>query len=199
MNTVAYVLVILATLILRGAARGRNIAQLPQDIGDFFTAVISIRMERKSDGGVELDTSDVREVLARTGDVPAGNGDASPSANVSTAGLPAATAALAWARTKIGLPYEYASNGPNSYDCSGLTSQAYKSVGITIPRNTVGQILVGKAVAKGDLRPGDLVFPNPGHVQIYAGNGRVVEAPKPGSKVREVPMWGFLTARRVVS
>jgi cell wall-associated NlpC family hydrolase len=120
----------------------------------------------------------------------------------STTGSTAATSvqaaeAIAYARSKIGLPYKYGATGPNAYDCSGLVQASYKAAGVSLPRTTVGQILVGSPVSKAKLVPGDLVFPDPGHVQIYTGNGMVVEAPRTGEKVREVAMWGFFTARHL--
>ena len=105
--------------------------------------------------------------------------------------------AVVWARTQIGKPYQFGATGPNAYDCSGLVQKAYAAVGISLPRTTYQQILVGSPVAKADLHVGDLVFPDIGHVQLYSGNGNVVEAPHTGTNVREVPMWGFMAARRV--
>ena len=107
--------------------------------------------------------------------------------------------AVAWARTQIGKPYQYGATGPNSYDCSGLTQAAYKSVGVSIPRTTEEQILIGTAVSRANLVIGDLVFPDIGHVQLYSGNGNIVEAAHTGTNVREVPIWGFSAARRVVA
>jgi hypothetical protein len=74
---------------------------------------------------------------------------------------------------------------------------AYKSAGVKLPRTTGMMINSGTSVSKADLLPGDLVFPDPGHVQIYLGNGEIVEAPRSGLKVRRVKMWGFWRARRV--
>ena len=112
----------------------------------------------------------------------------------------AASGALQFARTQIGKPYKYGATGPASWDCSGLTQAAYASQGVKLPRRAIQQSTVGKAVARKDLKIGDLVFPSAPihHVQIYAGNGMIVEAPKTGLNVREVKMWGFYTARRVV-
>lgn len=119
-----------------------------------------------------------------------------PVARAQTGG--GADQVLAYARAQIGKPYEWGATGPDSFDCSGLVNAAFKQIGVSLPRTTGGLITAGASVAKADLRPGDLVFPNPGHVQIYSGDGNVVEAPRKGKPVREVPMWGFLTARRVL-
>ena len=117
----------------------------------------------------------------------------------STSSAGQAATALAYARAQIGKPYKLGAAGPDAFDCSGLVQQAYKAAGITLSRTTATQVHEGVAVAKADLQPGDLVFPTVGHVQLYAGDGNVVEAPKPGKLVREVPMWGFLKARRVTT
>lgn len=110
-----------------------------------------------------------------------------------------ASGVLSFARAQIGKPYQWGHTGPDSYDCSGLVYAAFKAIGVRVPRTTAGLILVGQRVNRADLIPGDLVFPDVGHVQIYSGGGNVVEAPRKGLRVREVPMWGFLTARRVTT
>jgi hypothetical protein len=123
---------------------------------------------------------------------------ARPAVTATTAGAgdPVATA-IAFARAQIGKPYRWGAAGPDAYDCSGLVQSAYKAAGVALPRTTAGMITVGTPVAKADLRPGDLIFPDPGHVQLYSGGGMQIEAAKPGTQLREVPMWGFMTARRV--
>ena len=105
---------------------------------------------------------------------------------------------VAFARSKIGIAYQYGGTGNPGYDCSGLTQAAYKSIGVSIPRTTEEQILVGTGVAKANLQLGDLVFPDIGHVQIYSGGGKIIEAAHTGTTIREVPMWGFMAARRVL-
>lgn len=105
---------------------------------------------------------------------------------------------IGYARQQIGKPYVYGAVGPNSFDCSGLVVAAFKhGAGKTLPHWTGALISLGTNVAKADLQPGDLVFPDSGHVQIYTGNGKVVEAPHTGAYVREVSMWGFWRARRI--
>ena len=108
---------------------------------------------------------------------------------------------LAAARSQLGVPYHWAWEKPGAgFDCSGLTQWAYGQAGIKIPRTTVLQVLQGSKVAKADLQPGDLVFPQAPihHVQIYTGGGQIIESPQTGETVTERPMWGFFTARRIV-
>jgi hypothetical protein len=111
----------------------------------------------------------------------------------------AADTAISFATAQLGKPYVFGATGPNAYDCSGLTYAAFKSAGVSLGRTTYQQILDGTEVARGDLAPGDLVFPDAGHVQIYVGNNQVIEAPHSGAYVRMVRMWGFWRARRVTA
>ena len=98
--------------------------------------------------------------------------------------------ALAFAKAQLGKPYQYASAGPNSYDCSGLTSASWKAAGVTLPRTSQAQYGVGRAVSKSELALGDLVFfyNSLSHVALYAGNGMVIHAPHPGSSVEYIKM-----------
>jgi cell wall-associated NlpC family hydrolase len=87
----------------------------------------------------------------------------------------------------IGKPYVFGSEGPNSYDCSGLTKAAWASVGVSLEHYTKDQWNEGTPVTAGELQPGDLVFYYPGslhHVAIYIGGGMVVHAPHTGDFVR---------------
>ncbi|OEJ94764.1 C40 family peptidase [Streptomyces thermolilacinus] len=97
---------------------------------------------------------------------------------------------LAFARAQVGKPYVRGAAGPSSYDCSGLTQAAWKAAGVELPRTTGGQAEAGRRVASGELLPGDLVFfhDDGGHVGIYAGDGRMIHAPRPGGTVREEPV-----------
>jgi hypothetical protein len=111
----------------------------------------------------------------------------------------AAATAIAFARSHIGDPYVWAATGPHAWDCSGLVMKAYASAGVILPRTTGMMINVGTPVTRDQLQPGDLVFPDFHHVQIYTGNGKIIEAPQSGEFVVERPMWGFWRARRVVT
>ena len=115
--------------------------------------------------------------------------DTQESTSVSTGSGRGATA-LAFAKAQLGKPYQYASAGPDSYDCSGLTSASWKAAGVTLPRTSQAQFGVGRAVSKSELAAGDLVFFYSGlsHVALYAGNGMVIHAPHPGSSVEYIKM-----------
>jgi cell wall-associated NlpC family hydrolase len=113
-------------------------------------------------------------------------GTTSTTSDPAVAGSSKGAQALAFAKSQLGKPYRYASAGPNSYDCSGLTSAAWAKAGVSLPRTSQSQIGVGRSVSKSELQPGDLVFyygSSPSHVALYAGNGQIVHAPRPGKSV----------------
>jgi|GEM_PF-1182937 len=78
-----------------------------------------------------------------------------------------------------GSPYVWAEEGPDKFDCSGLTYYVYGSMGIELPRTAREQAKVGKRVKLSELKYGDLLFfaTNPRkphkitHVGIYLGDG----------------------------
>lgn len=97
-----------------------------------------------------------------------------------------AQVAVDTALAQLGKPYRWAGSGPNSFDCSGLTSFAWRAAGVSIPRSSRAQYGATTRVSRADLRPGDLVFYHSpiSHVAMYIGGGRVVEAPNSGNVVR---------------
>ena len=107
--------------------------------------------------------------------------------------------ALAYAKAQLGDPYARNGAGPSSWDCSGLTMKAWGSVGVSLPHSSSQQYNRGRHVNKSDLQLGDLVFfyNDRSHVGLYAGNGRVIHAPRPGKSVEYIKMsymsWGGAT------
>lgn len=97
-----------------------------------------------------------------------------------------AGAALNAAKTKIGSPYVWGATGPSSFDCSGLTQWAYSQAGVQLDRTSQAQANNGSRVSQGQLKPGDLVlfYNDLHHIGLYAGNGQILHAPKPGAAVR---------------
>lgn len=91
--------------------------------------------------------------------------------------------AVAAARRALGMPYVWGGNGEVGFDCSGLTRWAWAEAGVAIPR-TAAEQASGVRVALEDLRPGDLIVWD-GHVAMYAGGGRLIEA---GNPVQEGPL-----------
>ncbi|MEU9138261.1 NlpC/P60 family protein [Streptomyces sp. NPDC048404] len=98
--------------------------------------------------------------------------------------------ALRYAVEQIGKPYEWGAEGPKAYDCSGLTSQAWERAGRPVPRTSQEQWAELPRIPLDRLRPGDLViyFPEATHVALYLGEGMVVQAPRPGAKIKVSPI-----------
>lgn len=128
------------------------------------------------------------------------NTSSSQNANRGTTATGSAAAIVDEAYKHLGKTYVYGASGPNTFDCSGLTSYVYSAVtGIYIGRTTFEQVNAGVEVSASDLQPGDLVFPNSGHVQIYIGNGMVIHAPHTGDVVRVAPLGTVWAARRILN
>lgn len=98
--------------------------------------------------------------------------------------------AVRFAVDQIGKPYVWGAEGPDSYDCSGLTQRAWASAGTGVPRTSQEQWAELDRVPLRQLRPGDLVvyFPEATHVALYLGDGLVVHAPRPGAAVKVSPV-----------
>ena len=99
-----------------------------------------------------------------------------------------AQAAVDAALSQLGKPYRWGAEGPDSYDCSGLTMWAWAHAGVAIPRTSGTQYNGTPRVPRSDWQPGDLLFFGTPihHVSMYIGNGQMVEAPYTGSEVRVV-------------
>lgn len=93
--------------------------------------------------------------------------------------------AVQFATEQMGKPYVWGAEGPRSYDCSGLTSQAWLAAGKRIPRTSQEQLRLLPKVAIKDMRPGDLIiyFDDASHVAMYVGDGAMIHAPRPGRNV----------------
>jgi peptidoglycan DL-endopeptidase CwlO len=118
-----------------------------------------------------------------------------PGAGATGPAAAVARRAVAIAMAQLGSPYQWGAEGPETFDCSGLTSFAYHAAGVDIPRVSRAQYAAygsTRPVARDDLVPGDLVFfatdpANPRtvhHVGMYIGRGLMVEAPHTGAVVR---------------
>lgn len=116
-------------------------------------------------------------------------------ANMNT-GAPEDMAAVKLAEHYLGTPYVYGGNKPGGFDCSGLLQFVWGKNGVNIPRTTYQQWSYGKSVGLHQLQPGDAVFFRgsdpmmqgghvlPGHVAMYIGNGKVIQAPHTGADVQ---------------
>jgi cell wall-associated NlpC family hydrolase len=101
--------------------------------------------------------------------------------------------AITYAQAQIGKQYSETQDGgvgPDYFDCSGLCMMAYRAAGVTIPRNTYGQIAGITTHVSTDQSawlPGDLIygvpFPGDQHVVMYIGGGQIIQAPHTGATV----------------
>ncbi|OCB34030.1 hypothetical protein A5675_21065 [Mycobacterium malmoense] len=107
-----------------------------------------------------------------------------------------AAIAVRAALSRLGRPYVWGATGPDQFDCSGLVQWSYAQAGIRLDRTTYQQINDGIPVPRSQVRPGDLVFPHAGHVQLAIGNNLVVEAPYPGASVRISRLGPYVAIRR---
>ena len=116
---------------------------------------------------------------------------------IGTAGVSGGRAAiLAYAQAQVGKSYVWAAEGPDSFDCSGLTMMAYAQAGIQLEHSSSAQLLAGDHIPASEAQPGDLLW-WPGHIAIYTGNGRMIGAQTPAEGVREMAVYGSPTYIRV--
>lgn len=109
-----------------------------------------------------------------------------------------AALAVRAALSRLGRPYVWGATGPEEFDCSGLVQWSYARAGIHLDRTTYQQINDGIPVPRSQVRPGDLVFPHAGHVQLAIGNNLVVEAPYSGASVRISRLGNNVAIRRPI-
>jgi cell wall-associated NlpC family hydrolase len=123
-----------------------------------------------------------------------------------------ATGPVAAAQGVLGTPYSWGGGTPSGatkgfgrgantvgFDCSSLVQYAWAKAGVNLPRTTYDQIKVGRAVPNVQQSvPGDLLFPHTGHVMLYMGNGKAIEAPRTGGRVQivDVSSRKFVAIRR---
>ncbi len=118
-----------------------------------------------------------------------GNTGGEPSGTSPSGGgvdIPAKDSVVGYAISRLGCPYVWGATGPNSFDCSGLTSWCYNQIGIWITRTTYSQYAAAKAVLPiSAAQPGDVLY-NGGHVGICTsyGGGQYIHAPQPGDVVK---------------
>ncbi|MFI0908101.1 NlpC/P60 family protein [Streptomyces sioyaensis] len=93
--------------------------------------------------------------------------------------------AISYATAQLGKDYVWGAEGPDTFDCSGLTLRSWQAAGRTIPRTSQEQWRQLPRVALKDMRPGDLIiyFSDASHVGMYLGDGAIVHAPRPGRQV----------------
>jgi peptidoglycan DL-endopeptidase CwlO len=110
------------------------------------------------------------------------------TSNGSTGASSSGSAVVDIAKNYLGVPYVWGGTNPaTGLDCSGLTKLVYSQLGVDLPRVSWEQAKSGQPVdSLANARPGDLLaFNRPvDHVAIYIGDGKMIEAPRPGKNVQ---------------
>ncbi|MFI9205023.1 NlpC/P60 family protein [Streptomyces sp. NPDC053048] len=133
----------------------------------------------------ELEEERARQAQEKWLATDAGKGVMNVSAGGSSAATGDAGRVVAFASAQIGKNYVWGAEGPDTFDCSGLTLKAWAAAGRAIPRTSQEQWRQLPKVDVKDMRPGDLViyYADASHVGVYAGDGMIVHAPRPGRQV----------------
>lgn len=121
-----------------------------------------------------------------------------PGPSIPAPSLPKASRgqqAAAYARARVGKRYCWGGTGPDCYDCSGLTSEAWRHAGEAIPRTSGAQRARIAPVPMSALAVGDVLW-RPGHVGLYVGNGLAVHAPGRGKRIQYQRATKFREAHR---
>lgn len=139
---------------------------------------------------------------------------ATPPRNSSSAGVSSAQEFVNYATQQQFLSTKYVDHatipswGPGQgWDCSSFTSYVMKKYGVQLPAYSDDQYKMGDPVDKANLQPGDLVFFHTnqnkvtGHVGIYIGGGKMVNAANPtsGTQIQNVTWGTYVGARRYVN
>ena len=163
---------------------------LAREVATSQVRVAALRAARRAALAAEAAAAAARAAAAAG--TPEGSSQAPSWAGGSGASATQGDTAANWALTQLGKPYQWGGAGPDSYDCSGLTMDAWARAGVQLAHWTGYQWLSGPRVSLGDLQRGDLLFyatnnADPAtihHVGIYIGNGMMVDAPYTGAFVR---------------
>lgn len=172
----------LARVTALTAAAAKQKANVQKELAATEKAVASLTgAQRQLIEQLELHQADQAQ-LAFLASGALGSGSTKPSAE--------GAAAVAYAFQQLGKPYLWGGNGPDAFDCSGLTQQSWLHAGVTIPRTSQEQWAQLTHVQLDALRPGDLIlyFAGATHVALYIGGGLVIEAPHTGSFVEVEPI-----------
>ena len=123
-----------------------------------------------------------------------GGGSHSSSGGSAASKIPTNGGVVDYARSRIGCPYVWGAEGPNAFDCSGLTKWCYAQIGIGMSHYTESQYAEAKArLSVYSASAGDILYRS-GHVAIYSGGDSYIHAPHTGAYVCEVGGIGSFSA-----
>lgn len=109
--------------------------------------------------------------------------DSDYSGGSSGSDIPSNGDVVSYAYSRLGCAYIWGATGPDTFDCSGLTSWCYAQCGVSIPRTSGGQRSgASEVLSVSDAEPGDVLWKG-GHVGIYIGDGAYIHAPDIGEYV----------------
>lgn len=123
-------------------------------------------------------TVSVAKVTAKKAVKPTGTTDAKTASSSDSVDLPDGSKAeqvISIAKSFVGTPYVWGGKTTSGWDCSGFTSYVYRQVGVSLASSSSAQRSQGHVVSRSEAKPGDLMW-HPGHVGIYAGNGKMIDA-----------------------
>ncbi|MFE7530979.1 C40 family peptidase [Kitasatospora sp. NPDC057542] len=156
----------------------------------------TVELERRRREAREATADREAETAARAAaEQAAGKAEAAPHA-ARPWSAEGAAAAIAFAKSKIGLPYVWGGEGPGGYDCSGLTMMAWREGGRRLNHFAADQYAQSTPIGYRQLRPGDLVFwtdtgraADIHHVGLYIGDDQMIEAPRAGVPIKQASLW----------
>jgi peptidoglycan DL-endopeptidase CwlO len=173
-----------AQVIAANAEQRRLLSQVKGDIA----SLVSQEQARRA---AAVRNTTVTPVRGRTGNPERFPNIPAPSAGAATA--------IAFARAQLGKPYRYATAGPDTFDCSGLTMRAWGAAGVRMAHFSGAQYRSFPRIPLSELQPGDLVFRGPNgsaHVALYIGGGMILTAPQTGDVVKIARMGNVMGAVR---
>ncbi|RFU43335.1 hypothetical protein DZF91_01725 [Actinomadura logoneensis] len=177
----------LAQFLAAAQRVAREKAQAQQTLNDVTTKLNELKKQKE---GLDKQVKTQKKLLDKLGgqdptDNNGSGGGGGGGGHYTGPASGSARKAIDFAYAQMGKPYVYGADGPNSYDCSGLTEKSWAAAGVNIGRDTYAQWANVKHINKSDLQPGDLVFFNSlGHVGLYIGNGKMIHAPHTGTVVQ---------------
>ncbi|PWH07613.1 hydrolase [Brachybacterium endophyticum] len=153
--------------------------------------------DQELSGSSEQGTTTVQSTQSsQSSELPSSGSSAGSTAAPASSG--SSNSIMSAAESALGTPYSWGGDDLGGMDCSGLVTYAYQQAGIDIPRTSSEIAAQGTSISESEAQPGDIVT-YPGHVAIYAGNGKIIDASGSQQKVVERDIWGspsgFVTFR----